>query len=138
MDQPDSLLAMMDEVDPGPSGGGATTRGQALRGVLLDVQEAVYASIFAVAADDPLLTSQTTLLEREHAAFVLSLAHSAHMVLSLRLLDTGGASDVSGVLRATKGGSLDYHQDDGKAVEEAEFLYAVETDGSAKVFHRGQ
>ncbi|KAL2758470.1 hypothetical protein ACRALDRAFT_1068785 [Sodiomyces alcalophilus JCM 7366] len=136
MDQPDIFLALMDPV---PSGGGATTRGQALRGALLDVQEAVYASIFAVAADDPLMMSQTTSLEKEHATFVLSLAHSAHLVLSLRLLDTGGASDVSGVLRATRGGALDHHDDDERKVaEEAELLYLMATDGSVKVFHRGQ
>ncbi|ROT37652.1 hypothetical protein SODALDRAFT_202300 [Sodiomyces alkalinus F11] len=138
IDQPDILLAMMADLDPDPSDGGATTRGQALREALLDVQEAVYASIFAVAADEPLVAAQTTLLEREHAALVLSLAHSALLVLSLRLLDTGGASDVSGVLRATRGGDLEHHHNDGKAVEEAELLYLMATDGSVKVFQRGQ
>ncbi|KAK1982774.1 hypothetical protein LZ30DRAFT_589922 [Colletotrichum cereale] len=124
LDQPDLLLAA--------SGEGLTSL--ALRDMLLDVQEKVHATVVAVAADEPLVASQATTLEREHAAFVLGLAHAAETVVGLRLLDTGNASDVSGVLRITAGG--DGHGE--RAVEETELLYFVGGDGSVKVFGRGQ
>ncbi|EGY20969.1 hypothetical protein HYQ45_003174 [Verticillium longisporum] len=131
IDQPDLLLAATADITEGPD----AVTGLALRGVLLDVQEKVHASVMAVAADEPLIAAQGTGLERGHAGFVLALAHTAEIVVSLRLLDTGGASDVSGVMRITGGGG-----DDGvdREVEEAEFLYFVGGDGSVKVFHRGQ
>ncbi|KDN61718.1 hypothetical protein CSUB01_04419 [Colletotrichum sublineola] len=126
LDQPDLLLAA--------SGEGLT--GLALRNMLLDVQEKVHATVAAVAADEPLIASQTTTLEKEHAAFVLGLAHAAQTVFGLRLLDTGNASDVSGVLRITAGG--DGHDGERGPVEETELLYFVGGDGSVKVFGRGQ
>lgn len=89
--------------------------------------------IVTLAADEPLITAQNTALEKRHAAFVLSLAHEAQMVVSLRLLDTGTAKDVSGVLRITGGGD-----DAGHAVEEKEYLYHVGGDGGVRVFERGQ
>lgn len=92
----------------------------------------MHASIVTVAADEPLVGAQATTLEKEHASFVLGLAHAAEMVVGLRLLDTGTARDVSGVLRVTAGG------DGERTVEEAELLYFVGGDGSVKVFGRGQ
>lgn len=86
-----------------------------------------------MSADEPLVASQTTALEKEHAAFMLSLAHEAEAVLSLRLLDTGTAKDVSGVVRITRGGALL-----DRVVEEHEYLYHVGGDGGVKVFERGQ
>jgi elongator complex protein 6 len=63
---------------------------------------------------------------------VLSLAHEAEAILSLRLLDTGAAKDVSGVVRITRGGgALE------RAIEEHEYLYHVGGDGGVKVFERG-
>jgi elongator complex protein 6 len=87
----------------------------------------------SLAADEPLVASQTTALERDHAALVLSAAHGADVVLSLRLLDTGTAKDVSGVVRITRGGA-----DSDRAVEEREYLYHVLGDGGVRVFERGQ
>ncbi|KUI61985.1 hypothetical protein VP1G_09148 [Cytospora mali] len=122
LDQPDVLLA---------AGDGVTST--ALRDVILDLREKVHATAITLAADEPLLSAQTTALEKEHAAFVLSLAHEAEAVLSLRLLDTGTAKDVGGVVRITRGGgSLD------RAIEEHEYLYHVGGDGGVKVFERGQ
>lgn len=86
-----------------------------------------------VSADEPLVSSQITTLEKEHAAFALSLAHEAEAVLSLRLLDTGTAKDVSGVVRITRGGGGLK-----RAIEEREYLYHVGGDGGVKVFERGQ
>jgi elongator complex protein 6 len=52
-------------------------------------------------------------------------------VVSLRLLDSGIARDVSGVLRVTNGGG-----GDGTGVEEGEFLYWVGGDGGLRVWQR--
>ncbi|KAI8243652.1 Elongator complex protein 6 [Colletotrichum sp. SAR 10_77] len=122
VDQPDFLLAATGE----------EVGGLAVKNMLLDLQEKVHASIVTVAADEPLVGAQATTLEKEHASFVLGLAHAAEMVVGLRLLDTGTARDVSGVLRVTAGG------DGERTVEEAELLYFVGGDGSVKVFGRGQ
>lgn len=86
----------------------------------------------SVAADEPLLQEQYTSLEREHAAFVVALAHQADIVLSLRRLKTGTAKDVHGMLRVTRGGGS------GRRVEEKEFLYRVGGDGGVCVFSRAQ
>ncbi|KAJ0269182.1 hypothetical protein COL940_012681 [Colletotrichum noveboracense] len=125
VDQPDFLLAATGE----------EVGGLVVKNMLLDLQEQkVHASIVTVAADEPLVGAQATMLEKEHASFVLGLAHAAEMVVGLRLLDTGTARDVSGVLRVTAGGDGDGE----RAVEEAELLYFVGGDGSVKVFGRGQ
>ncbi|EQB51292.1 hypothetical protein CGLO_09163 [Colletotrichum gloeosporioides Cg-14] len=124
VDQPDFLLAATGE----------EVGGLVVKNMLLDLQEKVHASIVTVAADEPLIGAQATTLEKEHASFVLGLAHAAEMVVALRLLDTGTARDVSGVLRVTAGGDGDGE----RTVEEAELLYFVGGDGSVKVFGRGQ
>lgn len=84
-----------------------------------------------MAADDPLIKEQDTTLEKQHAWFALSLLHEANTVLSLRLLDTGAAKDVSGVIRISRGG--------GQGLSKGhEYLYHVAGDGGVKVFERGQ
>lgn len=103
------------------------------KGTVCTHEQKVHATILTVSADEPLVGSQTTMLEKEHAAFVLSLAHEAEAVLSLRLLDTGTAKDVSGVVRITRGGA-----GLGRLIEEHEYLYHVGGDGGVKVFERGQ
>ena len=60
-----------------------------------------------------------------------SLAYQSKFVICLRLLDTGIAKDISGVMRITKGPESD---DD---LEEKEVLYFVAGDGGVKVFPRG-
>jgi elongator complex protein 6 len=58
--------------------------------------------------------------------------------MSTRLLDSGTASDVSGVLRITPGGGYDKDDDDmGETVLEKELLYHVLPDGNVTVFERG-
>lgn len=99
----------------------------------LHATQKVHATVLTLSADEPLVSAQTTTLEKEHAAFVLSLAHEAEAIISLRLLDTGTAKDVSGVVRITAGGgNLD------RVIEEHEYLYHVGGDGVVKVFERGQ
>lgn len=59
--------------------------------------------------------------------------------MNLRLLDSGTARDVSGVIRITLG---DHVKEDNRSVqkrrEERELLYFVGGDGGVKVFERGQ
>ena len=96
-------------------------------------EQHVHSTIIATAADLPLSQSPTTPLEISHTAFVMSLAHQARSIISLRGLDTGVAKDVSGVLRISKGA--------GEAADEVsverECLYYVGSDGGVKVFERG-
>ncbi|KAG6367212.1 hypothetical protein INS49_001397 [Diaporthe citri] len=125
LDQPDVLLAAASPGD------GVT--GTAWKDVLLGLREKVHAAVLTLSADEPLVSAQTTTLEKEHAAFVLSLAHEAEAIISLRLLDTGTAKDVSGVVRITGGGD-----DLDRVIEEHEYLYHVGGDGVVKVFERGQ
>lgn len=56
--------------------------------------------------------------------------------MSTRLLSTGAASDVSGVLRVSRGGAVD-DLEQASEVEEKEVLYLVGGDGNVKVFGRG-
>ncbi|KAL7796497.1 hypothetical protein V8C37DRAFT_371911 [Trichoderma ceciliae] len=143
VDQLDELLAISGEEED--------VTGSALEGMLLSLREVspdescsssrlctetrltwhrqrVHATILTFSADDAFLRTQTTSLERSLAALVLAQAHAADAVVSLRMLDTGVAKDVSGVVRITerKGGE-----------ESVEYLYHVGADGAVKVFERG-
>ena len=92
-----------------------------------------------VSADYPLVSAGHTPLEKDHAALVLNMSHEADFVMSLRLLDTGTARDVSGVLRITVGDSIEKAGEDiRRRIEEKELLYFVGGDGGVKVFERGQ
>ena len=103
--------------------------------------------VMTVSADSPLIHNassfaslQTTALEREHAAFVISSAHRAQMVMQLRNLETGAAKDVSGVLRISRGGSWEANEakQSENEWEEKELLYFVQRDGGVRVFGRGE
>ncbi|KAL2353798.1 hypothetical protein BJ546DRAFT_880993, partial [Cryomyces antarcticus] len=107
----------------------------------------VHSTVIVAGADAPLLSppspsslsSATSPLEQDHTAFVVGLAHQARCVMGVRRLDTGGARDVSGVVRITRGG--DYigveNEDEDVEVEEKELLYHVKGDGGVSVFERG-
>lgn len=57
--------------------------------------------------------------------------------MSLRLLSTGIAKDVSGVLRITRGAEAGELEAEESRLEEKELLYLVGGDGSVKIFERG-
>ncbi|KAM0356034.1 hypothetical protein ACHAPU_000427 [Fusarium lateritium] len=120
IDQLDALLAVTDEL----------TASLTLQNLVLGLRSLVHSTVLTLSADTPLVAAQATALEREHASLVLSIAHAADAVLALRMLDTGTARDVSGVLRIT-----------GPAIEgmggATEYLYHVVADGGVKVFERG-
>ncbi|KAL5604378.1 hypothetical protein BROUX41_002350 [Berkeleyomyces rouxiae] len=127
IDQPDLLLA--------------ATEGSAIdmQNTVLSLREHVHSTIFAVSADMPLIAEQHTTMERMHAGFALDLAHQADTVVSLRMLDTGVAKDVSGVMRITRGGGGGGgHDAGGLGVDEHEYLYYIAADGGVRVFKRGQ
>ncbi len=99
----------------------------------------VYATILTLSADQPLVTSHQTSLETHHALLLLTIAHQADITVSLRLLDSGTARDVSGVIRITLGDQTTNHDVEiQKRLEEKELLYFVEGDGGVRVFERGQ
>jgi elongator complex protein 6 len=93
----------------------------------------------SISADYPLVSANQTPLEKDHAALVLNISHQADFIMSLRLLDTGTARDVSGVLRVTVGDSTEQgSQGIPRRIEEKELLYFVGGDGGVKIFERGQ
>ncbi|KAI9788186.1 MAG: hypothetical protein M1835_002406 [Candelina submexicana] len=135
LDQPDLLLAATED-DIGAVG---------MMAMIMGLREYVHSTVVTLAADSPLTQSPTTPLEIQHSAFLVTLAHQASYVMSLRLLDTGTAKDVSGVMRVTMGpegvdgGGRDGEEEGGDVgVEERELLYYVGGDGGVKVFERGQ
>ncbi|EPE24472.1 hypothetical protein GLAREA_08324 [Glarea lozoyensis ATCC 20868] len=128
IDQLDLLLAMS----------GDESRPVQLGDMLLDLREEAHSVVVTMAADSPLVTEQETPLEINHAALLLHTAHQADLTISLRLLDSGTARDVSGVIRITRGDVGFSKQDAAGKIEERELLYFVGGDGSVKVFERGQ
>lgn len=104
------------------------------------VYQLSHSTIVAVNADSAFLHHPRTRLEMDHAAFVVTLAHNAAWTVGLRLLDTGVARDVSGVIRITRGAVGDREASGGEVeldIEEKEVLYYV-GDGTVEVFDRGQ
>jgi elongator complex protein 6 len=86
-----------------------------------------------------LISAHQTGLEVDHASFLLDIAHQADIIMSLRLLDSGTARDVSGVVRITIGdGAVQDEHDIQRKIEDNELLYFVGGDGGVKVFERGQ
>lgn len=142
VDQLDALLAISDEETTSLAVQNLllSLRGVSLLFCLYQVQERwrfmlmcweqmVHSTVATLSADGPLVGAQATRLEREQASLVVSTAHVADVVMGVRMLDTGTARDVSGVVRVTsaKGGG-------GEAVE---VLYHVAADGGVRVFERG-
>lgn len=136
IDQPDLFLAAT-----GPGKGlGATEMGNWVMGL----RQHAYATILTLSADSPLIHASTfdrqnaTPLETEHAAFAVGLSHQARIVMQLRNLETGAASDVSGVLRVSKGGAWEGDEISAEENLEKEVLYFVQRDGGVRVFGRGE
>ncbi|KAL8953988.1 MAG: hypothetical protein Q9222_000198 [Ikaeria aurantiellina] len=96
-------------------------------------QQQIESTTISMSADYPLIQVQNTPLEVDHAAFVMSIAHQANAIWSVRELETGSAKDVSGVLRITKGPAAK-NEDlaGGYGIEEKEVLYFVAVDGGVK------
>ncbi|KAF2241865.1 hypothetical protein BU26DRAFT_544351 [Trematosphaeria pertusa] len=135
LDNPDILLATVPSLSP-----------SALTSTLLTLHTQASHILVHMQADTPLLSLSTPPqpLEVAQHNFLVKMAHMSRRILSVRVLDTGVARDVSGVLRVTEnreswvdlgfGGG----KDEGKGEEQnRELLYLVKGDGSVRVFERG-
>lgn len=85
-----------------------------------------------------MVSAQQTPLETNHSSFLVNIAHQADFTMGLRLLDSGTATDVSGVVRITAGDELASSVDFRRRIDERELLYFVAGDGGVRVFERGQ
>jgi elongator complex protein 6 len=100
-----------------------------------------------VQSDNPLLSLSTPpqSLEIAHHNFLVKLGHMSRRILGVRVLDTGVARDVSGVVRVTEqrvgwmglGFEDEKEKGNGDNGRGKEFLYQVKGDGSVRVFERG-
>jgi elongator complex protein 6 len=100
-----------------------------------------------IQADNPLLSLSTPPqpLEVAHHNLLVKCAHMSRRILGVRILDTGVARDVSGVIRVTEqrkqwfnfGFDIEENKDSDDSGRGKEFLYQVKSDGSVKVFERG-
>lgn len=99
-------------------------------------------------ADTPLLSESAPAqpLEISHYNFLTKMAHMSARILGTRVLDTGVARDVSGVVRVTEqrlgwhnlGLEVGERRGEGRGEGRGkEFLYRVLGDGSVRVFERG-
>ncbi|KAF7960383.1 hypothetical protein EAE96_000066 [Botrytis aclada] len=134
LDSPDYLIA--SSPSPHPTTSNLLSLLHTLRSL-----PPLHTTILTLSIDTPLLSSTplTTPLATHTSAFTTTLAHEADLILSTRLLDTGAARDVSGVLRITAGGNAgEEGEREREKVEEKELLYFVGGDGSVRVFERGQ
>ncbi|CAD6447700.1 2eb11d56-2da5-427e-9962-999d1988cee7 [Sclerotinia trifoliorum] len=139
--QPPKIILIIDNPDYLIASSASPTITQDLNSLLLTLREKVHSTILTVSIDTPLLSSSSssqTPLETNSSSFATSLAHEASLILSTRLLDTGAARDVSGVLRITAGGNPVEEVENEGGIEERELLYFVSGDGSVRVFERGQ
>lgn len=142
LDNPDILLA----TDP-------TLTPSSLTALFLTLQSQPGVShlLTHLQADTSLLALSTPPqpLEIAQHNLIVKMGHMSRRILSVRVLDTGVARDVSGVLRGTENvdtwrniGKIRTSQGNGHGLATAEaigmdVLYKVNGDGSVKVFERG-
>lgn len=136
LDNPDLLLATSPTLSP-----------SALTSMFLTLrtQPSVSHVLVHLQADTPLLSLSTPAqpLEVNQHNLLVKTAHMSRRVLSVRVLDTGVARDVSGVLRVTETQApwanlgFEENKDVEKGNRNMEVLYRVGADGNVKVFERG-
>jgi elongator complex protein 6 len=137
LDNPDLLLALNSMLSP-----------SAMSSLILTLHSLPSVShiLTHVQADNPLLSLSTPPqpLESAHHNLLVKLAHMSRRTLGVRILDTGVARDVSGVIRVTEQrmgwmdmGLQDADQRDDESGMGREFLYQVKGDGSVRLFERG-
>ncbi|KAF2176191.1 hypothetical protein K469DRAFT_700306 [Zopfia rhizophila CBS 207.26] len=130
LDSPDALLS---------TAASPTLTSFTLSSTLLALHDISSHILIHLSADTPLLSpsSPPLPLELDSQAFLVKVAHITERVLSCRVLDTGVARDVSGVLRCTVRDGGYFEGEGGGELEGKEMLYLVKGDGSVKVFERG-
>ena len=108
--------------------------------LLLDLQCSAHNVVIACAADSTLLhnsEASATPLELDHTVFARTLAHNTRWIFQLRPLETGQSKEVSGSVRASRGGAweaIEGQQD----LADGEWLYHLKGDGSVRVWGRGE
>jgi elongator complex protein 6 len=137
LDNPDILLA----TSPHPSK--ALT---SLTSLFLTLHTQISHLLVHIQCDTPLLTLSMPPQPIEHVQhnLLVKMAHMSRRVLSVRVLDTGVARDVSGVLRVTEHrerlgdfGTAIREEDEDDRYSGKEVLYKVGGDGGVRVFERG-
>ncbi|KAF2030358.1 hypothetical protein EK21DRAFT_65793 [Setomelanomma holmii] len=137
LDNADLLLALNPTLDP-----------SALTSLILALHSLPSIShiLAHVQADSPLLglSQPPQPLEIAQHNLVVKLGHMSRRILGVRVLDTGVARDVSGVIRVTEQkigwsdlGLEEDEKNSGESENGKEFLYQVKGDGSVRVFERG-
>ncbi|KAF1995780.1 hypothetical protein P154DRAFT_526046 [Amniculicola lignicola CBS 123094] len=132
LDSLDTLLATSPELAP-----------STLLATVLTLHTMTTHVLLHLSADDALLSTSIPAqpLEVNGHNLLVKAAHMSRRVLSCRVLDTGVARDVSGVLRVTGGGDgggmMEMLKFEENRIKNAEMLYLVKGDGSVKVFERG-
>ncbi|KAH6671847.1 hypothetical protein B0J14DRAFT_81963 [Halenospora varia] len=132
------VVLVVDQLDLLLATAGGQVGAVDITDLLTGLREEVHSVVVTLSADYPLVSTQQTLLETNHAAFLLNVAHQADFTMSLRLLDSGTARDVSGVIRVTTGDQEMHGSGLARKIEERELLYFVGGDGGVRVFERGQ
>ncbi|EUC47686.1 hypothetical protein COCMIDRAFT_89424 [Bipolaris oryzae ATCC 44560] len=137
-DNPDLLLALNPSITPSDF----TSLTLALHTI-----PTVSPVLTHIQSDNPLLNLSTPPqpLELAHHNLLVKFAHMSRRILGVRILDTGVARDVSGVIRITEQkhewSDLDLNENEPKESGDnrrgKEFLYQVKGDGSVRVFERG-
>jgi len=138
LDNPDLLLALNPVI---------TTSAISSLILTLHTLPTVSHVITHIQSDTPLLSPSTPPqpLELAHHNLLVKMAHMSRRVVGVRVLDTGIARDVSGVIRVTEqnvgwqGLEVDDRVQDKHDLGSngEEFLYQVKGDGSVRVFERG-
>ncbi|EMD65519.1 hypothetical protein COCSADRAFT_35558 [Bipolaris sorokiniana ND90Pr] len=137
-DNPDLLLALNPSITPSDFTSLALT---------LHITPTVSHVLTHIQSDNPLLSLsiQPQPLELAHHNLLVKFAHMSRRILGVRILDTGVARDVSGVIRITEQKhewlDLELNKNEPKEGDDngqgKEFLYQVKGDGSVRVFERG-
>lgn len=137
-DNPDLLLALNPSITPSDFTSLALT---------LHTIPTVSHILTHIQSDNPLLNLSVPPqpLELAHHNLLVKCAHMSRRILGVRILDTGVARDVSGVIRITEQKhewlDLELSENETKEGDDSgrgkEFLYQVKGDGSVKVFERG-
>lgn len=110
-----------------------------IQSLLLKWQSQLSNVIVTCSADSALLhnaDTNATPLELNHTNLARSLAHQASRIFQLRPLETGQSREVSGSVRASRGGS--WEEVEGQSLGDAEWLYHWKGDGSVRVWARGE
>jgi elongator complex protein 6 len=137
LDNPDLLLALNPSINP---------LVLASLNVTLHKLPSVSHILVHIHSDNPLLGLSTPPqpLEVSHHNLLVKLGHMSRRILGVRVLDTGVARDVSGVVRITEQSigwlELGLEDETTNAVDGGrgkEFLYQIKGDGSVRVFDRG-